>query len=115
MATTSEHPPEESTQLPSETPQTALYEKLNTYPFDTDPEFAKGLSIILGHPDSPATREEANRDDDLVLQAKCFYFSRCVACSRFLVMVANAVLSTSRVTGKRSYPRPSMSRLIKLG
>ncbi|KAJ5833172.1 hypothetical protein N7474_001483 [Penicillium riverlandense] len=51
-------------------------ERLRSYPFHTDPEFANGLSTILGHPDTPATEAEINREDDLVLQAKCFFFSR---------------------------------------
>lgn len=68
--------------------QTALFEKLRSYPFSTDSEFANGLSIILGHPGSPANEAEVNREDDLVLQAKCFYFSRygiwiCAPCCSF--------------------------------
>lgn len=57
-------------------PEIDLFRKLNSYPFTTDVEFAKGLSIILGHPNSPATEAEIGCEDDLVLQAKCFYFSR---------------------------------------
>ncbi|KAJ5686197.1 hypothetical protein N7536_008816 [Penicillium majusculum] len=53
-----------------------VFERLHTYSFTSDLEFANGLSIILGHPDTPATEVEMNRDDDLVLQAKCFFFSR---------------------------------------
>lgn len=53
-----------------------LFSDLQTYPFQADFEFKKGLSIILGHPDRPATDSEINSEDDLVLQAKCFYFSR---------------------------------------
>ncbi|KAJ5263705.1 hypothetical protein N7478_011310 [Penicillium angulare] len=53
-----------------------IFERLRDYPFNTDQEFANGLAIILGHPATPATEEEINRDDDLVLQAKCFFFSR---------------------------------------
>lgn len=53
-----------------------VFERLLSYSFTSDPEFANGLSIILGHPDTPATEVEMNRDDDLVLQAKCFFFSR---------------------------------------
>ncbi|CAK40475.1 hypothetical protein CBS63078_10980 [Aspergillus niger] len=53
-----------------------LFERLSSYPFGSDREFAVGLSIILGHPESPASEEEINRSDDLTLQAKCFYFSR---------------------------------------
>ncbi|PWY79540.1 hypothetical protein BO70DRAFT_362701 [Aspergillus heteromorphus CBS 117.55] len=52
------------------------FERLSSYPFCSDPEFAVGLSIILGHPEIPASEAEMNRNDDLVLQAKCFYFSR---------------------------------------
>lgn len=52
------------------------FDSLQSYPFHTDQEFANGLAIILGHPDTPATEAEMNRDDDLVLQAKCFFFSR---------------------------------------
>ena len=52
------------------------FERLRLYPFETDPEFANGLAIILGHPGTPATKAEMNRGDDLVLQAKCFFFSR---------------------------------------
>ena len=53
-----------------------VFERLQSYSFVSDPEFANGLAIILGHPDTPATEVEMNWDDDLVLQAKCFFFSR---------------------------------------
>ncbi|KAJ5512988.1 hypothetical protein N7463_002540 [Penicillium fimorum] len=56
--------------------ESQVFERLQSYSFTSDPEFANGLSIILGHPDTPATEVEMNRDDDLVLQAKCFFFSR---------------------------------------
>ena len=52
------------------------FERLRSYPFHTDPEFANGLAIIMGHPGTPATAVEMEREDDLVLQAKCFFFSR---------------------------------------
>lgn len=55
-----------------------LFEAIQSYPFHTDLEFRNGLSIILGHPGTPATDAEIDREDDLVLQAKCFYFSRYV-------------------------------------
>jgi hypothetical protein len=58
------------------TSNTQVFERLQAYPFISDTEFANGLSIILGHPETPATQAEMNRDDDLVLQAKCFFFSR---------------------------------------
>lgn len=57
---------------------TTTYQSLKSYPFKTDPEFATGLSIILSHPQTPASESEIDRDDDLVLQAKCFFYSRWV-------------------------------------
>ncbi|KAJ5934641.1 hypothetical protein N7466_004188 [Penicillium verhagenii] len=59
-----------------QSPASASFEKLRAYSFHSDPEFANGLAIILGHPDTPATDKEISREDDLVLQAKCFFFSR---------------------------------------
>jgi hypothetical protein len=74
-----ENTPIQGSQLvEAQEPEFDLFKKLNSYPFRTDVEFAKGLSIILGHPDNPATEAEIDREDDLVLQAKCFYFSRYV-------------------------------------
>lgn len=67
---------EQAIEPQSRASQASLFERLKSYPFNTDPEFANGLSIILGHPDAPASETEVNRDDDLILQAKCFYFSR---------------------------------------
>lgn len=55
------------------------FKRLQSYSFDADPEFANGLAIILGHPATPATEAEMKREDDLVLQAKCFFFSRYLA------------------------------------
>ncbi|KAI9372393.1 hypothetical protein BJX61DRAFT_534005 [Aspergillus egyptiacus] len=57
-------------------PQIELFEQLRVYPFISDPEFAQGLAIILGHPDIPASEKEIGRNDALVLQAKCYYFTR---------------------------------------
>ncbi|KAL2845802.1 hypothetical protein BJX68DRAFT_241671 [Aspergillus pseudodeflectus] len=75
--------PHQSTSTTLPTPSTGhqrsesdVYERLRTYPFVTDREFATGLAIILGHPETPASEEEISQDDDLVLQAKCYYFSR---------------------------------------
>ncbi|OJJ95562.1 hypothetical protein ASPACDRAFT_36236 [Aspergillus aculeatus ATCC 16872] len=59
-----------------ETWDAELFERLSSYPFEDDHEFAHGLSIILGHPEIPASKAEIVRDDDVTLQAKCFYFSR---------------------------------------
>ncbi|KAJ5698264.1 hypothetical protein N7462_000269 [Penicillium macrosclerotiorum] len=59
---------------PTQSPSS--FEQLHAYPFHTDAEFAKGLAIILGHAEVPASAEEISRDDDLVIQAKCFFYSR---------------------------------------
>ncbi|KAL5001408.1 hypothetical protein BDV10DRAFT_5362 [Aspergillus recurvatus] len=63
-------------QTESQPPQADIFEQLSTYPFSADREFAGGLAIILGHPETPASEEEIARDDDLVLQVKCYYFTR---------------------------------------
>lgn len=55
------------------------FKRLQSYSFEADSEFANGLAIILGHPGTPATEAEMKREDDLVLQAKCFFFSRYLA------------------------------------
>lgn len=52
------------------------FDRLRLYSFESDLEFANGLAIILGHPGTPANEAEITREDDLVLQAKCFFFSR---------------------------------------
>jgi hypothetical protein len=61
---------------PSSIQSSESFEKLYSYSFHTDPDFANGLAIILGHPGTPATQEEMKKEDDLVLRAKCFFFSR---------------------------------------
>lgn len=53
-----------------------LYEHLSQYPFDSDHEYQIGLAAILGHPDALATREEIEENEELVLQAQCFYYTR---------------------------------------
>ncbi|KAL4927820.1 DUF5572 domain-containing protein [Aspergillus undulatus] len=59
----------------SQQSQADLFEQITAYSFTSDPEFATGLAIILGHPETPASEEEITRSDDLVLQAKCYYYS----------------------------------------
>lgn len=54
-----------------------IYNFIHTYDFSSDLEFRKGLGIILGHP-VPASDAEVTSNDDVVLQAKCFYISRFV-------------------------------------
>ncbi|CEJ62083.1 Putative MYB DNA-binding domain protein [Penicillium brasilianum] len=60
----------------AESQSPSSFEQLKAYSFTSDPEFANGLAIILGHAGTPASEAEMSRDDDLVLQAKCFFFSR---------------------------------------
>ncbi|CRG86713.1 hypothetical protein PISL3812_03723 [Talaromyces islandicus] len=55
---------------------TNLYEYIASYDFSSDLEFRKGLGTILGHPETPASDSELLRDDNIVLQAKCFYISK---------------------------------------
>jgi hypothetical protein len=57
---------------------TKLYEYIASYDFSSDLEFRKGLGTILGHPETPASDSELLREDNVVLQAKCFYISRFV-------------------------------------
>lgn len=54
----------------------AVFLALSQYPFDTDAEYLMGLSTILGHPSASPSSSELAQNSDLVLQAKCFYFSR---------------------------------------
>ncbi|KAL4788413.1 hypothetical protein BJX76DRAFT_109884 [Aspergillus varians] len=65
-----------TTRTESQQPQAEIFERLWAYPFAADREFATGLAIILSHPETPASEEEIARNDDLVLQAKCYYFTR---------------------------------------
>ncbi|KAL4972395.1 hypothetical protein BDW66DRAFT_123043 [Aspergillus desertorum] len=78
LETSSPHPRGNTTAAHAESrhPRADIFEQLSTYPFSTDREFAGGLAIILGHPQTLASEEEIARDDDLVLQAKCYYFAR---------------------------------------
>ncbi|EEP79228.1 predicted protein [Uncinocarpus reesii 1704] len=68
--------PAETSSPQSNGPSIDPYQQLHSYPFTTDPEFKLGLAVILRQPGTPATDEQVNRADDLVLRAKCFYFSR---------------------------------------
>jgi hypothetical protein len=90
------------------------FEKLHSYSFQTDSEFANGLAIILGHPGTPATQEEMNREDDLVLQAKCFFFSRYYALrsfnSRLLLMSARRKENLNPPIDFAAYKSWSLSR-----
>lgn len=59
-------------------PSSKNFQTLKSYPFAADAEFKLGLGAILGHSGNPATADEVNRTDDLVIKAKCFYYSRYV-------------------------------------
>lgn len=54
----------------------AVYRHLHSYAFDSDREYQAGLAALLGHPGTPATRQELEEKTDLVLQTQCFYFAR---------------------------------------
>jgi hypothetical protein len=47
-----------------------LFEQIDSYDYDHDPEFQLGLSSILSHAESPSQRA------DLQLRARCFYYAR---------------------------------------
>lgn len=68
-----------ATEQSSSPPEEAgIYNFIHKYDFSSDLEFRKGLGIILGHPE-PASDAEIASNDDVVLQAKCFYISRFVS------------------------------------
>ncbi|KAI4275343.1 MAG: hypothetical protein LQ337_003288 [Flavoplaca oasis] len=50
-------------------PEMSVFERTESYPFSTDPEFQSGLSTILS---SNSTQEP----ELLTLRARCFYFAR---------------------------------------
>ena len=53
-----------------------IFRGISTYPFHADQEYLSGLATILGHPDSPPSQTEIDTNQDLIIQAQCFYFSR---------------------------------------
>jgi hypothetical protein len=52
-----------------------LFQHLEAYPWNTDEEFQSGLRSILGST-PPAEAQKGPQQDELILQAKCFYYSR---------------------------------------
>ncbi|EXJ93963.1 hypothetical protein A1O1_02356 [Capronia coronata CBS 617.96] len=66
-------PPASNTSIPT---AEAIHRHLHSYPFESDQEYQAGLAAILGHPETPVTREELAEKADLVLQTQCFYFAR---------------------------------------
>ncbi|KAJ5176461.1 uncharacterized protein N7482_002338 [Penicillium canariense] len=88
-------------------PSPSSFEQLQSYPFHTDSEFANGLAIILGHPATPASEVEMSRDDDLVLQAKCFFFSRKANLTPPIDFTAYKAWLTSRGAGEASRSSPA--------
>lgn len=53
-----------------------IYDQILTYPFYSDNDYILGLAAIFGHPDLIPTEAELRDNEDLVLQAQCFYFAR---------------------------------------
>ncbi|KIW18299.1 hypothetical protein PV08_02587 [Exophiala spinifera] len=82
----------------------SVYQGLFTYPFDTDQEYQAGLATILGHPETPVTSDELIDKKELVLQARCFYFSR-----KFALPPIDPVAYSSWLLS-RSQADPSPSR-----
>ena len=61
-------------------PQTSnggVFEQLEAYPWDTDPEFQSGLQAILSQSPSPDQAQQ------LTLRARCFYFARYATAAPF--------------------------------
>lgn len=56
--------------------ENGVFAGLSLYPFDSDSEYLRGLSAILGHSSTPPSASEISQNADLVLQVKCFYFTR---------------------------------------
>jgi hypothetical protein len=54
----------------------AIYARLLAYDFDADPDYIAGVASILGHPETPPTREELDGNGEFVTRVKCFYFTR---------------------------------------
>ncbi|KPI37870.1 uncharacterized protein AB675_3087 [Cyphellophora attinorum] len=54
----------------------AIYARVLAYDFDADPDYIAGLASILGHPETPPTREELDGNGEFVTRVKCFYFTR---------------------------------------
>lgn len=89
-----------------ETWDAELFERLSSYPFEDDHEFAHGLSIILGHPEMPASKAEIDRDDNVTLQAKCFYFSRLDLSTEYLEAIALTMTILLSWFRKEKLPTP---------
>lgn len=56
--------------LTSEGKDVAIFQQIEDYAWDSDPEFQRGLQAILGS--SPSTEQA----EHLTLRARCFYFTR---------------------------------------
>ena len=53
-----------------------IYRDLITYPFFRNTEFVSGLAAIFGHPETPCSPEEIQQNDDMVQEAKLFYYAQ---------------------------------------
>lgn len=54
----------------------SMFEAVRAYDFSNDSEFKAGLASILGHSTEGPSTEELSQQQDLTLQAQCFYYSR---------------------------------------
>ena len=67
---------QQASQGTSNPTQDDIFIRISQYSFDSDSDYLNGLSSILGHPSVPPSASEIYNNADLVLQAKCFYFTR---------------------------------------
>ena len=67
--------------LNSQEQDVAVFQQLEDYPWDSDPEFQSGLQAILGP--NPST----DQAEHLTLRARCFYLARYGTLCAFAVVV----------------------------
>ena len=56
--------------LGSQTHDVTVFQQLENYAWDADPEFQSGLQAILN------SNPSAEQSEHLILRARCFYFAR---------------------------------------
>lgn len=53
-----------------------IFRRLQSYPFEQDPEFQAGITAIHKRTAPPTFNGEADHDAELLLELQCFYFGR---------------------------------------
>ncbi|PGH23119.1 hypothetical protein AJ80_02747 [Polytolypa hystricis UAMH7299] len=120
-------PPSQNSSQPQTQPESSPYESLHTYPFSQDAEFKLGLAAILRQQQQPSQTPISDEDvqkrldsadaassgvvDELVLRAKCFYYSKKHSISPPLTPQSYKTyiswLSPSTTTTTTTPPQPS--------